>query len=618
MITISEPDSSRILIIDDNESIHHDFDKIVASAGSSSASLDAMRSVLFGLDEVVAPPPKTFRIDHALQGEEGLAMVRQAGAEGRPYSVAFVDSRMPPGWDGVETIGYLWEVSPDLQVVLCTAYTDHSWQDIRRIFGERDNLLFLKKPFDIVEVLQLMQALSCKWEMNQEIQGRLRQLAYYDNLTGLPNRAQFLERLTQTLSLAARHQQKAGLLFIDLDNFKRINDTLGHSVGDLLLQAIANRLVNSLRWSDTVANTFDGEIAGRLGGDEFTVILPKLLQHEDAGRVAQRIVDHLGKPLILEGHEIVVTPSIGIAIYPDDGEDVHTLIKNADLAMYNSKRVGPNMFTYFKESMNAAALQRMTLESHLRHAFECREFSLHYQPQFDLTRGRVIGMEALLRWHNWELGEIPPLDFIPIAEENGMIIPIGEWVFRTACSQFKIWLEQGLPLQRISVNVSVKQFIHPDFVRDLEKVLTETALKPQFVELEITESLLVGESMEIYTVLNELRELGVRAAIDDFGTGYSSLKRLKDLPIDCLKIDKSFVQAIHGGVRDRSIVSAIIAMARAIGLNVIAEGVETAGQFDFLRDQSCDEVQGFLMSYPMDVAKADIFLQKSFLARVSK
>jgi len=623
MKTTTKPDPSRILIIDDNRGIHEDFAKILEGPSQPAGNLDEMRAALFGPVEQPQPTNVSFHLSHALQGEEGLALLKQAKAENRPFSVAFVDSRMPPGWDGIETIRHLWQESPDLQIILCTAYTDYSWHDIRRIFGERDNLLFLRKPFDTIEVLQMTHTLSRKWEMDHEIQGRLNKLAFYDNLTGLPNRTLFLERLTQTLVQASRYQRKTGLLFIDLDNFKRVNDTLGHSVGDMLLKATADRLVYTLRKSDTVATvanpfdieTVDMEIAGRLGGDEFTIILPILQRSEDAATIAQRIAEQLGQPLFLGGHEIVITPSIGIAIYPEDGADVDTLIKNADMAMYYAKRVGPNMFKYFQESMNETALKRLTIENHLRQAFAHDEFSLHYQPQIDLSTGKVKGMEALLRWNNWELGEVPPVDFISIAEENGMIVEIGEWVIIAACEQFKAWLEQGITLQRISINVSVKQFNHPDFVKNLGKVLQDVALEPHYVELEITESLLVSETVKINEILISLKDLGVKTAIDDFGTGYSSLSRLKEMAIDCLKIDKSFVQGIHGGARDRSIVSAIIGMAKTMGLNVIAEGVETEGQADFLREKSCEEVQGYLFSRPMDASAAETFLRKAFVPK---
>ena len=612
MKATDKPDPSRILIIDDNRDIHEDFDKILAPPDKPAGNLADMRAALFGPEDHPQPTKVSFRLSHALQGEEGLVLLQQGKAQNRPFSVAFVDSRMPPGWDGIETIRHLWEESPDLQVVLCTAYTDYSWQDIRRIFGARDNLLFLRKPFDTIEVLQLTHALSRKWEMDHEIQGRLNQLAFYDNLTGLPNRTLFLERLSQTLMQAGRYNYKAGLLFIDLDNFKRVNDTLGHSVGDLLLKATADRLVNSLRRSDTVANPVDMETAGRLGGDEFTVILPKIQRGEDAATIAQRIATQLGQPLILGGHEIVITPSIGIAIYPEDGDNVEVLIKNADMAMYYAKKIGPNTFKYYQESMNETALKRLTIENHLRQAFDQKELSLHYQPQFDLSTGMVKGVEALIRWKNWDLGDVPPSDFIPIAEENGMIVDIGKWVLEVACTQFRSWLEQGIALERISVNVSIKQFVDPGFTSCLAKILDDSDLAPHFVELEITESLLANDTAEIKRILQSLKDLGVRTAIDDFGTGYSSLGRLKEISIDCLKIDKSFVQGIHGGERDRSIVSSIISMARNMGLNVIAEGVETKGQADFLKSQLCEEAQGFLLSRPLDVTTAEAFLRKCF------
>ena len=616
MKVTTKPDPSRILIIDDNQDIHDDFDKILNSSSPSTDNLDAMRAALFGPIEQPQVRKSSFHLSHALQGEEGLALLKQAKEQNLPFSVAFVDSRMPPGWDGIETIRKLWQESPDLQVILCTAYTDYSWQEIYQIFGERDNLLFLRKPFDTIEVLQLTHTLSRKWEMDHEIQGRLNQLAFFDSLTGLPNRTLFLERLTQTLIQANRYQRMAALLFIDLDNFKRVNDTLGHSVGDLLLKATADRLVYSLRKSDTIANPFEMHTAGRLGGDEFTIILPNLQRSEDAAAISQRIAEQVGQPLILGDHEIVITPSIGIAIYPDDGTDVDTLMRNADMAMYYAKRIGPNMFKYFQESMNETALKRLTIENHLRQASAHDEFSLHYQPQINLSTGEVKGMEALLRWNNWELGEISPVDFIPIAEESGLIVEIGEWVFVTACRQFKSWLDRAINPQRISINVSVKQFLHPNFTHYIDRVLKEIALDPCFVELEITETLLVNDTVNIREILNSLKNIGVRTAIDDFGTGYSSLSRLKEMPIDCLKIDKSFVQGIHGGSRDRSIVSTIISMAKGMGLNVIAEGVETKGQVDFLKEQACEEVQGYLFSRPMDVSAAGTFLDKALQTKL--
>jgi len=600
----------RILVIDDNSAIHDDFRKILANSAKPGDTLHDMRSALFGSSSQTTPAV-AFEIDCASQGEEGLDKVRHAQSAGRPYGLAFVDSRMPPGWDGIETIGHLWQACPDLQVVLCTAYTDYSWQDIRRKLGESDNLLFLKKPFDNLEVLQLAHALTRKWELNREIQCRLHQLAFYDSLTGLPNRTLFIDRLTQTLAAACRYNRKVALLFIDLDNFKRINDTLGHSIGDDLLKAVAERLANCLRSSDTVARSRGSEMAARVGGDEFTVILPELSRVEDAGVVAQRIAEQLGHPLNLGSHQVIVTPSIGIAVYPEDGDNKEALIKNADMAMYYSKRIGPNMFKYYQESMNATALKRMTIENHLRHAIERDEFTLNYQPQFDLASGQVSGMEALMRWNNWELGNVPPIEFIPIAEENGMILGIGEWVMRTACRQCKVWQDQGFPLQRIAVNVSIKQFTHTNFLKMISEVLAKTDLNPRFLEIEITESLLAQDTQEISDILHNLKAMNINIAIDDFGTGYSSLNRLKEMPIDCLKIDRTFVSGIHGGMKDQSIICAIIAMAEGMNLKVIAEGVETKGQLEFLRGKKCQEAQGFLFSRPLSTQQAEAFLMQS-------
>ena len=610
MKTENKKTSHRILVIDDNTAIHEDFQKILVKPTGIGDDLQDMEALLFG-SESQPIPTADFEIDTASQGDAGLERVRQANADNRPYSLAFVDGRMPPGWDGIKTIHHLWEECPDLQVVLCTAYADYSWQEIRQVLGESDSLLILKKPFDSMEVLQLAHALTKKWELKQEIQGRLNQLAYYDGLTGLPNRSLFMDRLTQALNHARRYGQQGALLFIDLDNFKRINDTLGHGIGDDLLKAMARRLMKSLRLSDTIARPADEEMAARLGGDEFTVILPKLQQASDAGAIARRIETNFAQPMRIGNHQFLVTSSIGIAIFPQDGDSVETLLRNADLAMYFAKNSGPSNFKYYQESMNAAALKRLTIENQLRQAVERDEFTLHYQPQIDLANRQLSGMEALLRWHNSELGNVSPADFIPIAEESGLIIEIGEWVLRAACRQASHWSDQRLPINRIAVNVSVKQFIHPGFLKMVGDVLAETGLAPHRLEIEITESLLVDDSKEIVRILKALKEMNIRIAVDDFGTGYSSLSRLKALPIDSLKIDRSFICGINSGTSDRSIISAIIAMAKGLDLSVIAEGVETTHEVDFLVDKHCLEAQGFFFSRPLAASQAEDFLRKT-------
>lgn len=594
----------RILVIDDNHSIHQDFAKILSPPASDDPALDDMEAALFGSEKPTSAPI-SFELDFASQGAEGLTMVEHALAAGRPYALAFVDGRMPPGWDGIETIQRLWQADPELQTVLCTAYADYSWQEIRRILGETDSLLIIKKPFDNMEVLQLAHALTRKWELAREVKGRLHQLAFYDSLTGLPNRALLSDRLAQALENAKRKQCQTALLFIDLDNFKRINDSLGHTLGDELLKIVSERIVACLRASDSVGLW----IAARLGGDEFIVVLPELESERGAALVAQRIADKVGQPLTLDQHQFLITLSIGIAIYPEDGESDEDLLKNADLAMYFAKRNDHNSFAFYQQSMNIRALKRLTLESELRQAIGRQEFSLHYQPQLDLRTGEISGLEALLRWRNTILGHVSPLEFIDVAEENGMIVTIGTWVLRTACTQAKAWIDQGLTVPRISVNVSVKQFAHPQFISTIEEVLAETGLESHLLEIEITETLLADNFSEFASILQKVKLMNISVAIDDFGTGYSSLSRIKDFPIDCLKIDRSFVSGIESSPSDQSLVKAMTAMAACMQLTVIAEGVETPEQLEFLRSINCQEIQGYIYSKPLTAVAAEAFLR---------
>ena len=431
---------------------------------------------------------------------------------------------------------------------------------------------------------------------------KIHHLAYFDSLTGLSNRRFFTESIGQALELARRHQRLMAILFLDLDNFKRINDTLGHTVGDLLLKAVAERLLASVRGSDCVSRVDAGDMThyvARLGGDEFTVLLTEIHHVGDAATVAQRILEALSESLVLAGHEVVVTPSIGIAVFPHDGEDVESLLKNADTAMYHAKKAGKNLYQFYAESMNEAALQRLTMENQLRRALERKEFFLDYQPQIDLDNGAIIGVEALLRWHNLELGMVPPAEFIPLVEETGLIIPIGEWVLRQACMQARAWRDEGLPKLRIAVNLSARQFAQPGLPDLVAQILRETNLDPYCLELEITESLLMTDAEEAINTLRALKNLGIQLAIDDFGTGYSSLSYLKRFPIDRLKIDKSFVSDIVSDPDDAAVAQAVIAMAHSLRLGVTAEGVETKAQQAFLKAKRCDEVQGYYFSHPV-------------------
>ncbi len=411
-------------------------------------------------------------------------------------------------------------------------------------------------------------------------------------------------------------QRPLGLVCIDLDNFKRINDTLGHGrVGDELLRLVAIRLREALRSADPMEQATsaakENQNLSRLGGDEFMVLLPDLSASPAAGAVAQRIVQAIGQPMLLAQHEVLVTPSIGIAIYPKDGQDQETLVRNADLAMYFAKHRAPGTFAFFDSTMSSDALKRLTIEGLLRCAVERHELSMEYQPQFDLASGLISCMEALLRWNNPELGKMPPSEFIPIAEQTGLILPIGEWVLRTACAQAMIWRTEGLKSARVAVNVSALQLAQPGFCDLVSRVLGDTGLPADRLELEITESVVMQNDGGSAQVMRDLKSIGVQLAIDDFGTGQSSFSRLREFPIDRLKIDREFVKRAHLPGSDQAIASAIIAMAKTLNLEVVAEGVEEFAQLMLLQEEECTLAQGFLLSRPLPPAEASQLLRRS-------
>ncbi|MBN2645449.1 MAG: EAL domain-containing protein [Desulfuromonadaceae bacterium] len=427
----------------------------------------------------------------------------------------------------------------------------------------------------------------------KEAEERIRELAYYDVLTRLPNRSLFNDRLEQSLALARRHDRQMALMFLDLDRFKGVNDTLGHVMGDKLLQIAAQRLSDSLRENDTVA---------RLGGDEFVVILSDYRTPDNLPHIAHKILHALAQPIDLGVRDVYVTTSIGVALYPNDGTDGVELLRNADLAMYAAKEGGGNTFRFYCSEMNARAVSRMDLESNLRRAISEEEFFLEYQPQIDLVSNRMAGLEALLRWQHPQLGVIAPNHFIPLAEETNLIIPIGEWVMRQVFEQASRWHQSHSTMMdeiRVAINVSGRQFDQPDFVDLVRRLLSETGVQPQWFEFEITENVLMKDVQRTVSTLEQLRALGIHIAIDDFGTGYSSLSCLKNLPLNRLKIDKSFIADIQDNPNDRAIVSATIAMAKRLDLEVTAEGVETEGQYGFVHKRDCDEVQGFYFCKPL-------------------
>jgi diguanylate cyclase (GGDEF)-like protein/PAS domain S-box-containing protein len=414
--------------------------------------------------------------------------------------------------------------------------------------------------------------------------------AQHDFLTGLPNRMLLNDRVTQAINLAARHLKKVAVLFLDLDGFKHVNDSLGHSVGDKLLKSIAKRLVDSVRSSDTVS---------RQGGDEFVVLLSEMEQSEDAAIAARKILHEIVRAHTIDEHDLHVTTTIGVSVYPDDGLDAETLIKNADTAMYQAKENTRQSYQFFRMPMNVRAVERQSIEESLRRALERKEFTLNYQPIINLKTGEITGAEALLRWAHPSRGPVSPAEFIPVAEDCGLILPIGNWCLREACRQAQIWVDAGLPLKAIAVNISAMEFRHDYFLEGVFEILKETGLDPRLLELELTESVLMKRAESSESILKELKEKGVTVAVDDFGTGYSSLSYLRKFPIDALKIDQSFVRQITTSPDDTSIVTAVISMGQSLKLRVVAEGVETEAELAFLRAQRCEEAQGYYFSRPV-------------------
>lgn len=720
----------KIIIIDDNPDIHRDFIKILKISKDAN-SLTDLDETLFGEPSIKNDKNglPAFDIDTASQGEEGIQKIKKALEEGHPYALAFIDVRMPPGIDGIQTIKKIWEFEHEIQVVICTAYSDYSWEETVKTLGVNDNLLILKKPFDVTSVRQLASALTQKWliskdtkkhteSLNQLVDERTNSLnqslallratiesssdgilvlnlqgnvidynkqfvvqfnidanslkknkqtyllnhmleqmrepkkymklyhtnlktpdstsihiirfkndrvfecyskphrigadivgrvwsfheiteqvllkdkleyqATHDALTGLPNRSLLLDRMEQGIENAVRNKTKLAVLFLDLDRFKFVNDSLGHDFGDQLLCNISKKLQSLVRKMDTVA---------RLGGDEFVLMLPFSGSNERIIVIVNKILQLFKNPFILSQHKIKITTSIGISIYPIDGTTVNTLINHADLAMYQAKLHGANQCAFYTEKLNETSEHQIQIEMGLQRALDNNEFFLFYQPQFDIKNQKLISLEALLRWNDPDKGLIMPKEFIPIAEQSGLIIPIGEWVIREACQQVIRWHQAGLPFVKVAVNVATKQLRHYNFPNTVKQILDEIHLEPQYLEIEITENVIVDN--EVQKTVIKLKEIGCAIVLDDFGTGSSSLNSLKQLHIDRLKIDQSFVQNITKSRGDEAIIESIIAISHIMNFKVIAEGIETENQIDFLRKKHCDVIQGFLWSKPL-------------------
>ncbi len=438
---------------------------------------------------------------------------------------------------------------------------------------------------EVDEIVSVIRDITERKIVEEQIEHQ----AYHDALTGLPNRRLFRDRLTIALAHARRLSTPLAVVFLDLDRFKDVNDTLGHSLGDEMLKAIAIRLKAALRQEDSIA---------RMGGDEFTLLLADLKTPDDAAKIAQKILDIVAQPMRIDGNELVITTSVGVALFPGDGDTAEALLKNSDQAMYRAKEAGRNLYHLFTPSMNSRAVERLSLENSLRHALDRGELSVHYQPVVRLADDRIVEMEALLRWNRPDQEPVDPVDFIPIAEETRLIVPLGEWVQRQACPQARMWQHSRYPGLRISVNLSPRQFQYADLPRLVGSALEQSGLAPSDLQLEITEGTAMQNSERTVATLRRLTEMGVQIALDDFGTGHSSLSYLRRFPIHSVKIDQEFVHAIDWSTADRAIVTAIIEMCRGLRLRVVAEGVETAAELAFLREAKCEGVQGFLLGRP--------------------
>jgi len=564
-----------------------------------------------------------YRILRATSGQECLEILAQ-----NEVGVVISDQRMP-GMDGVEFLTRVKDLYPQTIRIILSGYAD--LDSVTAAINQGAIYKFFVKPWDsntlradLVEAFWRYDMVRQKEHLLQEIQSanvllaqvnldlaaavekkdsQIDHVVHYDTLTKLPNRLLFLDRLDQELIRAQRDNSMMAVLTIDLDRFKQVNDSFGYPVGDQLLQVVAERLAGQIRACDTVA---------RIAGDEFCIALTGVKTTHAAGEVAQKLMDSFAhNPISISDSEIFITLSIGISIYPVDGVNTTTLIKNADAALHQAKDEGRNNFQYYEAQMNATAWQRLKLETELRRALNREEFVLYYQPKVDMDSGKIVGMEALLRWQSPERGLVAPGEFIPLLEETALILPVGEWVLRAACKQARAWQAAGLPDIHIAVNLSTLQFKQPDFAGLVLDILKENGLDPALgtIELELTESLLMNNAAGAVETLVKLRQAGIHFSIDDFGTGYSSLSYLKRFPISSLKIDQSFVRDLSSSSEDEAIVAAIIALGHSLGLNVIAEGVETTAQLDQLRNKGCNEMQGFLFSRPVPAADMTQLLQ---------
>ncbi|MGC4032019.1 MAG: EAL domain-containing protein [Tepidisphaeraceae bacterium] len=619
----------RILVIDDNPAIHDDFRKVLADAPTPSG-VDDLESALFGEPEAMDSP--SYDVDVAHQGDEGLQKIVAANTEGRPYAMVFTDMRMPPGWDGVQTLREIWKTSPGQQAAICTAYSDYTPEQIASELGVRGRMVIIRKPFDATEIRQIAAMVCEKWELSRrrqnlekEVETRtadLKRAALHDGLTGLPNRLLFADRLGQAMLRAKREPgYKFAVLFVDCDNFKSVNDGLGHHAGDALLRQIAQRLQAAIRSTDTVSRAaVDDAIAARVGGDEFALLLTDIRADEDAVRVAQRLIDVSAEPYTLAGQRVTSRMSVGVTTNGISYTTAEEMIRDADAAMYAAKRGGRGRFVVFDQAMHDKAVARLTTENELRAAVENGCVRPHFQPIIATETRTLVGFEALARWYHPTRGIVLPADFIPLAEETGIIVPLGIKMLGDACRQLAAWQKQfpGLPNLTMSVNVSRKQLTWPSFVEEVVAVVNAAGVLPKQINLEITESTMMIDAARASAVLQQLRNMNFKLHMDDFGSGYSSLSCLSNFPLSGLKIDGAFLQQMSTSQSGTPVLNAVATLAQGLKVPVVAEGVEDDAQLQKLKSMGFDFAQGYLIAPPLDATAATAFLSGVSTATVSK
>lgn len=630
-MTTLPQDLRRILVVDDQQQIHDTFSRIFCEKGTDNEALSDFESRFLRdlSDEALGKPKRpdvsqpTYVLEHARSGEEGVEFVQESVASDRRYSLAFVDMRMPQGMDGMETTERLWQIDPSLHVVICTAYSDHVWEDVLGRLGHSDRLLLLKKPFESDEARQLALALSEKsrlatiqekkvFDLGREVERRrraeetMRLMAHRDALTKLPNRPYLIEKLSQIVPRReARKRPEKAVLFLDLDNFKIINDSLGHNAGDDLLNQVAARLKQCVREQDTTGRVSDTGETVRLGGDEFVVLLEQLDDPNDALAVADRIVSRISEPFRLSDRLVNIGTSVGIAYIDDHVTDAHEALRNADTAMYRAKNSGKGRVAVFDQTMHEDVVARMEMEDQLRRAIANEAFALNYQPIINLAQGTVQGVEVLIRWTTESGTNVSPSEFVPMIEEIGMIGQVGEWVLDNAMRDFLDLVELDLDLfeadMYLGVNVSHRQLSDPFFVDHLESIVDRNGFDRQRLKLEMNESSNSRDGEQALENMLCLHDSGVGIQIDDFGKGQSSLTCFQAYPIEAVKIDRSFTASIASDHSHSVIAQAIVQLAHHLNAGIVAEGVESEAQLQSLRHWGCDSAQGYLFAAPMKI-----------------